>query len=97
MSPTDIRRISVLFYNPGAGHKFRREAWPLGTFIYSQKAYPQGIPINPNTSQAMGLPEGTVVRFQPYLQMYSSQSGACEMYALTNEDLFAQDWEEAHP
>lgn len=37
--------------------------------VVKQKGYPDGIAINANTQEALDLPEGTVVKFAPYLML----------------------------
>ena len=57
-----------------------------------QKGYPHGIPINANTSAAIGQPEGTVVSFSPYL-MGRAADGSFAPWTPSMVDLLAEDWE----
>lgn len=45
------------------GDKISRSGWNAsGQYVVFQRGYPDGIPINSNTSQATGIPEGTARR-----------------------------------
>lgn len=69
-----------------------REGWNgKGMWIALQKAYPQGIPINKNTAEATGLPEGEVHRFLPYLMMKTAQ-GDFVPWLASQTDILAEDW-----
>lgn len=75
------------------GLKVARRGWNgKGMFIVRQAGYPDGIPINANTSQATGLPIGTVCRFLPYLMM-KTVDGAFVPWFASQTDLLAEDWE----
>lgn len=74
------------------GLKIQREGWNgKGMFVVYQKAYPQGIPINKNTAEATGIPEGTVCRFLPYLMMKTAD-GAFVPWLISQTDALADDW-----
>lgn len=60
-------------------------------FIALQRGYPDGIPINKNTSDALGLQEGTVCRFLPYLVMRTAQ-GDFVPWLASQTDILADDW-----
>ena len=78
-----------------AGHKVARSGWNgKGMWIALQKAYPQGIPINKNTAEATGIPEGTVCRFLPYLMMLTAD-GSFVPWLASQTDILASDWEVA--
>ena len=72
--------------------KVTRRAWPVGTFVVYQKAYPSGIPINKNTAEATGIPEGTVCCFLPYLMIYIPKERSFRPFTALTEDLLALDW-----
>lgn len=75
-----------------AGSKIFREGWNgKGQFVVFQKGYPEGIAINQNTSEALGLPVGTMVKFDPYLLIKNAQ-GACVPWLASQGDLLANDW-----
>jgi len=68
--------------------------------VVKQKAYPDGIGINANTAEALGLPEGTVVKFAPYLMLCVSQQPEngnveemiCQPWTPSQVDQLAEDW-----
>ncbi len=75
------------------GKRVRRAGWNgKGMYLAFQKAYPEGIPINKNTSEATGLPEGTVCRFLPYVMM-RTVDGSFVPWLCSQTDLLATDWE----
>lgn len=74
------------------GHRLRNAHWDEAMYVVQQKGYPDGIPINKNTADATGIPEGTVIRFRPYL-MLSTVDGAFVPYVVTQSDLFSEVWE----
>jgi hypothetical protein len=69
-----------------------RLAWDNEKVIVAQKGYPEGIAINGNTAHATGRPEGTVMRFLPYLMEHDITTDTCVPWAPTQEDIFATDW-----
>lgn len=76
-----------------SGRKLQRAGWNgKGMWIVLQKAYPDGIPINRNTSEATGLPEGTVCRFLPYLMMKTADDSFVPWLA-SQTDILAEDWQ----
>lgn len=75
------------------GVKITRKGWNgKNMFVVYQKAYPQGIPLNENTAQTLGLHLGTVVKFRPYLMMYTSH-GECVPWVASQSDILAEDWD----
>lgn len=75
------------------GKKIQRSGWN-GQWVVLQKAYPDGIPINKNTAEATGIPEGTVMKFHPYL-MIKTADGTFAPWAPSQTDILANDWHEA--
>ncbi|GHE32008.1 hypothetical protein GCM10017673_38470 [Streptosporangium violaceochromogenes] len=74
------------------GYRLTREGWNgQGMFVVLQAGYPDGIPINANTAQATGLPEGTVRTFRPYLMMKTADDEFVPWVA-SQSDLLADDW-----
>lgn len=74
------------------GNKVRRTGWNgKGMYVVLQKGYPDGIPINRNTAEATGLPEGTVCRFLPYVMM-RTVDGSFVPWLCSQTDLLATDW-----
>ena len=75
-----------------AGKKVWRSGWNgRGMWIVYQKAYPDGIPINKNTAEATGIPEGTLQKFLPYVMMRTAD-GAFVPWLCSQTDLLADDW-----
>lgn len=74
------------------GSKIARSGWNgKGAYVVYQKGYPDGIPINKNTAEATGVPEGTVMRFLPYLMMKTAD-GAFVPWLISQTDALAEDW-----
>jgi hypothetical protein len=75
-----------------AGMKIKREGWNgKEQFVVFQKGYPEGIAINANTSEAFGLPQGTILKFDPYLAI-KNQQGSVVPWLASQGDLLATDW-----
>lgn len=75
------------------GGKVRRSGWNgKGMFLVFQRGYPEGIPINANTAQATGIPQGTVCKFLPYIMMCTAP-GDFVPWLCSQTDLLATDWE----
>ena len=83
------------------GVRMRRSGWNgKGMYIVHQKGYPNGVPINKNTAQATGIPEGTTCRFLPYIMMKTADPhldyrGTFVPWLASQTDLLAEDWEVA--
>lgn len=74
------------------GVKISRKGWNgKGMYVTYQKAYPDGIPINKNTSEATGLAEGTHCKFLPYLMMKTADNSFVPWLA-SQTDILADDW-----
>jgi hypothetical protein len=75
-----------------AGHKINRLGWSNPKmYVVIQRGYPDGIPINRNTAEATGIPEGTEQRFLPYL-MQRTAEGDFVPWTPSQVDLLANDW-----
>ena len=75
-----------------AGYKIAREGWNgKGMYVVYQKGYPGGIQVNKNTQEALGVPEGTVCKFLPYLMMKTVQ-GDFVPWLASQTDILAEDW-----
>ena len=75
--------------------KIQRNFWGhngMGKFVFFQPGYPEGIPINKNTSEATGIPEGTVCKFKSYLQSWDGLTSFVH-YIPSMDDLMSDDWE----
>ncbi len=76
-----------------AGKRVARAGWNgKGMWLAYQRAYPDGIPINRNTAEATGMPEGTVCKFLPYVMMKTAP-GPFVPWLCSQTDLLAEDWE----
>jgi hypothetical protein len=77
------------------GHKVQRSGWNgRDMYITLQKGYPEGIPINSNTAQATGIPQGTVCVFSPYVMMKTADPVPTFVPWLPSQtDLLATDWD----
>lgn len=74
------------------GLRVKREGWNgKDMWIVLQKGYPDGIPINKNTADATGIPEGTVCRFLPYIMMKTAD-GAFVPWLASQTDILSNDW-----
>lgn len=74
------------------GRRVARDGWNgKGMYLAYQKGYPDGIPINKNTAEATGLPEGTVCKFLPYIMMRTAD-GSFVPWLCSQTDLLARDW-----
>lgn len=65
-------------------------------WVVLQKGYPKGIEINKNTSEATGIPVGTVCRFSPYLMMRTA-NGDFVPWTPSQTDVLADDWDIVAP
>lgn len=77
-----------------AGYHVHRTGWNgRSMWVFIQKAYPQGIPINENTATATGLEQGTICRFLPYLMMKTADVSATFVHwTPSSSDLLGEDW-----
>lgn len=79
------------------GTRISREGWNgQGMYVVYQKGYPNGIPVNGNTAEATGLPQGTVAVFKPYL-MFCTVQGEFVPWVISQTDALADDWQAVHP
>ena len=77
------------------GRRVARSGWNgKGMWVVLQKGYPDGIPINKNTSEATGFPEGEVHKFLPYIMM-KTVNGSFIPWLVSQTDLLAEDWDYA--
>lgn len=76
------------------GSRIARENWNgKGMYLVHQKGYPNGIPINKNTAEATGIPEGTVCVFREYIMMKTVDNEFVPWVA-SQTDILAEDWME---
>lgn len=76
------------------GKKIRRAGWN-GTklFLVLQKGYPDGINCNANTAEALGVPEGTLVKVNPYIALYDGDDNTLTSWATWSVCLLKNDWQ----
>lgn len=74
------------------GSRVARAGWNgKGIYLAYQPGYPNGIAINANTAKATGQPEGTVLKFLPYVMMRTA-GGEFVPWLCSQTDLLASDW-----
>ncbi len=75
-----------------AGLLIARLGWNgKGMAVAYQPGYPEGIPCNKNTSKTWHIPEGTLFKCRPYLQMRCTD-GTYQMWLASQSDILADDW-----
>ena len=75
------------------GKKITRRGWNgKGMWVICRSGYPDGILCNKNTADAVGIPEGTLFKVRPYLQM-KCVDGTFQMWLASQSDILADDWE----
>jgi Protein of unknown function (DUF2829) len=78
--------------NLKAGDKVTRERWNgPGQWVVLQHGYPEGVPINRNTAEATGIPEGDIIVFRPYLMLRAADKSFVP-WVPTVSDVLADDW-----
>lgn len=76
-----------------SGKRIARKGWNgKGMAVAYQPGYPEGIPCNKNTANTWGLPEGSLFKCQPYLQL-RCVDGTYQMWLASQSDILADDWE----
>lgn len=76
-----------------AGKLVARAGWNgKGMWLAYQPGYPDGVPINANTAKAIGLPEGTVCKFLPYIIIRTAGEGCLVPWLASQTDVLAEDW-----
>lgn len=74
------------------GAKITRRGWNgKGMWVVYRTGYPDGIPCNKNTAEAVGIPEGSLFKVRPYLQM-KCVDGSFQMWLASQSDILADDW-----
>lgn len=75
-----------------AGGKVARVGWNgKGMWLALKPGYPDGVPANAAMAKAAGIPEGTTVRFQPYIVM-CTVDGSFVPWLASQTDVLAEDW-----
>lgn len=74
------------------GKRIARRGWNgKGMWVVYRTGYPEGIPCNENTAKAVGIPEGSLFKVRPYLQM-KCVDGSFQMWLASQSDILADDW-----
>lgn len=91
--PTDGMNFGLAVEAAKKGAKITRRGWNgKGMWVVYRTGYPEGIPCNRNTAEAVGIPEGSLFRVRPYLQM-KCVDGSFQMWLASQSDILADDWE----
>lgn len=91
IAPTQQFAVALEWLRVGA--KVAREGWNgKDMWIVLQKGYPDGVAINKNTAEATGIPEGTTIKFLPYLMMKTAD-GCFVPWVASQTDILAHDWQ----
>ena len=74
------------------GRRIARAGWNgKGMWVVYRTGYPEGIPANKNTADAVGIQEGELFKVRPYLQM-KCVDGSFQMWLASQSDILADDW-----
>ena len=91
--PTSGMNFGLAIESAKKGCKITRRGWNgRGMYVIYRTGYPGGIPCNKNTADAVGIPEGTLFKVCPYLQM-KCVDGSFQMWLASQSDILADDWE----
>lgn len=64
--------------------------------IFMQKGYPDGVPANANTAEALGIEKCTEVRVLPYIMMKNAK-GDLVPWTPSQMDIFSDGWVNTGP
>ena len=79
-------------YFAKSGLKVARVGWNgAGMYVVIMPGYPNGIEANENTRVSHNLPEGAILKFRPYFQLFTAQ-GDVAMWSPSGSDALADDW-----
>ena len=91
--PIDGMNFGLAVEAAKQGKKITRRGWNgKGMWVIYRSGYPKGIPCNKNTADAVGIPEGTLFKVRPYLQMKCADD-TFQMWLASQSDILAEDWE----
>lgn len=89
---TDRMNFGLAIEAAKKGKKIARAGWNgKGMWVVYRTGYPEGIPCNKNTADAVGIPEGSLFKVRPYLQM-KCVDGSFQMWLASQSDILADDW-----
>jgi len=84
--------FSAALHQLREGRRLTRLGWNgRGQYVVLQKGYPDGIPINANTAEAIALPADTILVFLPYFMIHTV-NGSFVPWVASQMDLLADDW-----
>jgi hypothetical protein len=74
------------------GKKVARIGWNgAGMYAVIMPGYPNGIEANEATRKTHNLPEGSILKFRPYWQLFTAQKDIA-MWSPSGSDSLAEDW-----
>ena len=74
------------------GGKVQRAGWNgKGMHLVKMDGFPDGVPANEETRKKHGLPDGAVVKVDPYLAMFTA-TGSIVPWLASQSDLLSDDW-----
>ena len=89
---TDGMNFGLAIEAAKKGKKISRRGWNgKRMYVIYRTGYPEGIPCNKNTADAVGIPEGTLFKVRPYLQM-KCVDDTFQMWLASQSDILADDW-----
>ena len=89
---TDGMNFGLAIEAAKMGKKISRAGWNgKGMWVVYRTGYPEGIPANKNTADAVGIQEGELFKVRPYLQM-KCVDGSFQMWLASQSDILADDW-----
>ena len=89
---TDGMNFGLAIEAAKMGKKIARAGWNgKGMWVVYRTGYPDGIPCNKNTADAVGIPEGSLFKVRPYLQM-KCVDDSFQMWLASQSDILADDW-----
>ena len=89
---TDGMNFGLAIEAARMGKKISRAGWNgKGMWVVYRTGYPEGIPANKNTADAVGIQEGELFKVRPYLQM-KCVDGSFQMWLASQSDILADDW-----
>lgn len=79
------------------GKRLQRTLWNgKDMYVVVMPGYPDGILVNEITRKTHGLPEGAVLVYRSYFQLYTAQKDVA-MWSPSASDALAEDWVEYTP
>ena len=90
--PTDGMNFGLALEATKMGKKIARRGWNgKGMWVIYRTGCRERITCNKNTADAVGIPEGTLFKVRPYLQM-KCVDDSFQMWLASQSDILADDW-----